>query len=112
MDNPREMTLANFKDGALEELFRIAMRKAVENIDDPNTDHKQKRTVTLKITLAAQNEERDAIAVAVESSVKLAAIRPVAALMLVGRSDGQRTLVNPLKQEEMFSGPKAVEKGA
>ncbi|PUB12599.1 replication terminator protein [Paenisporosarcina sp. OV554] len=62
--------LNTFAGGALAEKVNIEMQKALENIADPNTDHKKARKVTVSITLKA-NERRNLANVIVDTKSTL-----------------------------------------
>lgn len=53
-----KVNLEEFAGGALQEKFDMAMGKVLENMQDPNTPWKNKRSITVKITFQ-QNEDRD-----------------------------------------------------
>lgn len=104
------ITLANIANGAAVELFAREFQRALENIDDPNTKAKAKRTITVKVILTP-DEARDRIdaAVAVESkfpSVKPGTVKPGTSTMYLGRRGGKvhATEVNP-KQPSLFDPP-------
>lgn len=110
--DPRLVTLGTMRDGAVEELFQTALRAVLDNIDDPNTEHKAKRRVTLTFTLTATDDTRQDVAIEAASSVKLAGVRPVSALVHVTRSGGKKGLREPLRQESIpLSGPQGVVRG-
>lgn len=84
MEEVRIGTLAN---GAVEERFNQSLRKVLHNIQDPNTDHKKKRTITMKVTLEA-NEDRSLCKVDFSVTEALALVKNVQTALLVG-TDGQ-----------------------
>ena len=57
--------------GAVQEKFRIALAEVLSNVRDPNTKASAKREITLKITLAP-DEDRKHIEVSCTASSKLA----------------------------------------
>lgn len=59
-----------FASGALAEKVNIEMQKVLENIADPNTDHKKARKVTVTMTLKA-NEKRTLASVLVDAKSAL-----------------------------------------
>lgn len=80
-----KMNLLNLKDlanGALQEKADTAMRKVLENMQDPNTPWKNKRQINIKIAFV-QNEGRDDAAVEVSVDTKLAPVSPVVTRMAI-----------------------------
>ncbi len=78
------LDLQNIAGGALQEKVDDAMRKVLENMQDPNTPWKAKRHITIKIAFT-QNEERDDTAVDLSVEMKLAPVSPVRTRMSIGR---------------------------
>lgn len=62
--------LNTFASGALSEKVNIELQKVLENIADPNTDHKKARKVTVTMTLKA-NERRNLANVLVDAKSTL-----------------------------------------
>lgn len=62
--------LNTFASGALAERTNIELQKVLENIADPNTDHKKTRKVTINIVLKA-NEKRNLASVIVDAKSSL-----------------------------------------
>lgn len=82
-----KMNLLNLKDlanGALQEKADTAMRKVLENMQDPNTPWKNKRQINIKIAFV-QNEGRDDAAMEVSVDTKLAPVSPVVTRMAIGK---------------------------
>lgn len=82
-----KMNLLSLKDlanGALQEKADAAMRKVLENMQDPNTPWKNKRQINIKIAFV-QNEGRDDAAVEVSVDTKLAPVSPVVTRMAIGK---------------------------
>lgn len=102
---PNLITLQNIGNGAAEELFQAALSAALENIDDPNTDPKAKRAVTLVFTFKT-DEDRRAGYVEIACGTKLAGIRPVSTRVFIGRHEGMLAAAQAPRQEEMFPQPK------
>lgn len=66
------MTLASMCDGGVQERIDRALLKISENILDPNTEAKKKRTLTVTISLTPNEDDREDVSVEVSTSVKLA----------------------------------------
>lgn len=99
------ITLANIANGAAVELFAREFQRALENIDDPNTKAKAKRTITVKVILTP-DEARDRIDAAVAVESKFPSVKPGTSTMYLGRRGGKvhATEVNP-KQPSLFDPP-------
>lgn len=84
------LDLKNIAGGALQEKVDAAMRKILDNMQDPNTPWKAKRGITIKIAFT-QNEERDDASVDLSVDTKLAPVSPVRTRMSIGRDlrDGE-----------------------
>jgi len=79
-----KVNLEEFAGGALQEKFDMAMGKVLENMQDPNTPWKNKRSITVKITFQ-QNEDRDDAQVDVSVEPKTAPVAPIATRMAIGK---------------------------
>ena len=96
------VTLSNVGDGAAVELFQAAFGRVLENISDPNTDHKTKRKVTLEFVIAP-NEDRSASDVVIKCNTKLAGLKGLQTYVHLGRHEGQLVAVeNNPKQQQLF----------
>ena len=69
-------SLLDMANGAIKERIDYEMGRVMQNISDPNTKASAKREITLKITLAP-DEDRKHIEVSCTASSKLAAMNPV-----------------------------------
>ena len=78
------LKLEDIAGGALQEKANAAMRKVLDNMQDPNTPWKNKRSITIKISFS-QNEGRDDTAVEVSVDAKLASVSPVVTRMAIGK---------------------------
>jgi hypothetical protein len=100
----REITLGTLAHGAADELFRAALTQVLENIENPNTDHKGKRVIGLTFSFVS-DEERRIGDVEIKASVKLVGVRGVRTLVFFGKRDGARIVVEQPSQNEMFPHP-------
>lgn len=76
----QEMTydsLLETAEGAILERVDEEAKKVWLNLQDPNTDPKAKRTITLKLTFQAVDDARQMITMQAEASSKLAPMTPV-----------------------------------
>jgi hypothetical protein len=96
------VTLVTLADGAALELFQSELDRVLRNIADINTEAKQKRTITLTVTFAP-DEERQLGTVSVKAAAKLAGLRGAKTHVYFGRHEGQlvATEYNP-KQAGLF----------
>ena len=102
--NPQHVTLTGVMDGAAEELFQQALSRVLENIDDPNTAPKAKRSITLTLSVEVDEERRNA-KLYVDCKTKLAPSRPLSTHLHIGRHEGRMAAVEAFRQEEMFPTP-------
>lgn len=77
--------LSTMSNGGVQEKFEQELKKITENILDPNTEAKKKRTVTITLTYQP-NENRDAVSVYSEIKSKLVPQDGVSTTLLVGRN--------------------------
>lgn len=98
---PNLITLSGIANGAAEELFQAALRDALKNMDDPNTDWKTPRTIRLSFTMRT-DEQRRAGDVEIECTTKFPGIRSVGTRVFFGRHEGQLAAAEAPRQEEMF----------
>jgi tRNA uridine 5-carbamoylmethylation protein Kti12 len=79
---PISIDLNTFANGALKERVNEELQKILENIEDPNTDAKKKRKLTVILTLAA-DESRDVIITNVAAKTTLAPAKNIEAKILM-----------------------------
>ena len=79
-----KVNLETFAGGALQEKFDDAFEKVLVNMMDPNTPWKNKRKITVEVTLE-QNEDRDDTTVNVSVVPKLAPVKPIGTRMAIGK---------------------------
>lgn len=79
-----KVNLETFAGGALQEKFDAAMEQVLENMLDPNTPWKNKRSITVNVTFE-QNEDRDDTTVDVSVVPKLAAAKSIGTRMAIGK---------------------------
>lgn len=77
----RKLTLASLFGGALQEKVNRALYKVAENILDPNTAAKAKRTVTIKLSLLPNEKDREDVLIHADVTYALAAEEGVASSM-------------------------------
>ncbi len=97
-----EVTLSTIGGGALAELFGAEMERVLANIQDPNTDDKQKRTITIQVVFSPGRDRTDS-AVEIKCNSKLAGIRGVNTVVFLGKRQGRLIAVeNDPRQSNMF----------
>lgn len=92
------INLDTFASGALAERANQAILKVLENIKDPNTDHKIKRKVTLELTFVS-DEAREMTQVSVVAKTKTAPQSPVASIILIDRDTNGEVLGTEFKKQ-------------
>lgn len=98
------LSLNNFAEGSAEELFAEALKDALKNMQDPNTDWKAKRQIVLKFTFVP-DEERKMAGVSVQCQTKLPSIKPVPSVVYMGQEKGELVAVEAPRQRDMFQSP-------
>ena len=81
----RKLTLASLFGGALQEKVNRALYKVAENILDPNTAAKAKRTVTIKLSLVPNEKDREDVLIHADVTYALASEDGVASSMYMQR---------------------------
>ncbi|MGG3452280.1 hypothetical protein [Domibacillus aminovorans] len=82
----QSIDLNTLAEGGMAEQVGIEMQKVYENIADPNTDWKKKRTITVKLTFEA-DKKRDLAYVDVETKSSLAPMQSVGTKVIIGRDE-------------------------
>jgi hypothetical protein len=102
------VTLDTIGGGALVELFENELARVLDNVQDPNTDAKAKRTITVKVTFAP-SETRDVTDVDLTCSSKLAGVKTLSTRLFVGKVKGQLVAVeHDPRQGALFDAPRPV----
>ena len=101
MVEPKQVTLGNLADGAADELFIDAMSKVCANIADPNTDPKEKRVITLRFEVTA-DEERHVGDIKTLCKITLASNREIKVPVFFGTQDGMQVAVVAPRQVDLF----------
>lgn len=102
MTKAQEITLETLAGGGVVEALAVELDKVLADIQDPNKAPEAKRTITLKIVFAP-DEERESVVIAVHPTSKLAPRQPFGVQAYLGRRNGKLVAVtfNP-KQHEIF----------
>ena len=98
------VTLESLADGAAAELWGAALAQVLENLDDPNTDWKPKRRISLTFDFST-DEERRVGEVVIGCTTKLSGIRGVKHGVYYGKRQGVLALVQAPRQEDLFTDP-------
>jgi len=80
------LNLSELSGGAVQEKIDSEVKKVLQNILDLNTDFDKARTVTVTISMKA-NEQRNSLTTDVSVKSKLAPQKSIATTVLVGRED-------------------------
>jgi hypothetical protein len=115
MNDIRECSLATLLGGGAVERFDDEIKRVVENILDPNTEPKAKRSVTLTVTIEP-TLERDKGVVVAAVKTKLAPPKKDGTLWYFGRRNGRAAAIEqdpqqPKMFEEEPAKPRAVDGG-
>lgn len=105
----REVRLSSLMDGAADVLFADAFAEVLKNVEDPNADPKAKRKIVLTITVKP-NEKRSDAALEMDCKTKLAALKPISSVALLGHSDGEFAAVEVCAQEDLFEPTKPAKR--
>jgi hypothetical protein len=79
-----KINLEQFAGGVLSEKFSKAFMQVLQNMQDVNTSQKEKRGISMNITLS-QNEGRDDVKVDISVKTKLASVLPGKTQFFVGK---------------------------
>jgi hypothetical protein len=79
-----DLPLSSLANGAIQEKLDGELEKVFNNIHDPNTKAEDKRTVTIKLEFAP-DENRQTVKVISNISIKLANVRDVSMTVLTGK---------------------------
>lgn len=104
------VTLDTLNGGVVPELFEKEFAAVMANIDDPSTDAKKPRTITIEITVTA-TEDRAQAAIHVKAKSKLVGVKPTAQLVYLVRKGGRMAAyaANPNQERLPFDGPRLAE---
>ena len=79
-----KVELQSIVGGQLQEKFKHAFEKVIENLQDPNTSYKVKRGINIKLDFV-QTEVRDNVAVSVLVTEKLAPQQDMNTMFYIGK---------------------------
>lgn len=79
-----KVELQSIVGGRLQEKFKHAFEKVIENLQDPNTSYKVKRGINIKLDFV-QTEARDNVAVSVLVTEKLAPQQDMNTMFYIGK---------------------------
>ena len=92
------INLEKFAEGALAEKMNGALKEVLENIQDPNTDFKLKRKLTLEMTFVS-GEDRELAEVTILAKTKLAPNKPIATKLVIGTDGKGGVLASEYKKQ-------------
>lgn len=92
------INLEKFAEGALAEKMNGALKEVLENIQDPNTDFKLKRKLTLEMTFVS-GEDRELAEVSMIEKTKLAPNKPIATKIVIGTDGKGGVLASEYKKQ-------------
>lgn len=88
--------LNEFANGALAERFNYELQKILENIADPNTDHKVKRKMNINLTLET-NEDRELSNVSIQVKSTPAPRKNIGSAIIIDRDESGKIVGAELK---------------
>lgn len=106
MSDLSTVTLETLNGGVVPELFEKEFAAVMANIDDPSTDAKKPRVITIEITVSAL-EDRSQAAIRVSAKSKLVGVKPTAQLVYLVRKGGRMAAyaANPNQERLPFDRP-------
>lgn len=118
-DGYEKVTLSNFGNGGMEELFQVALQKVLADIQDVNSKPDAKRGIDITI-IFKPNEERREIVAAFQVREKIANARGAGTLLFTGnlKKDGRfvATEYNPrqmrLSESDVVAANKPTDRAA
>ena len=100
----KKLTMTTICDGAVQEKVDRALRAVADNILDPNTDPKKKRSITMKIVLQPNEDDREDVAVHVEVTKSLAPEAGVKTQLFIAKDLESGALTVQEHQKGMIKG--------
>lgn len=98
---PPMLSVENMAGGALNELLGEALKRMAENISNPNTSEKQKRSISIKFS-ATPYHDRSGFTYDLTVESKLAGMRPASGTAYIAKKNGEYLVVGKNhKQQEM-----------
>lgn len=94
----QNINLDNFANGALAERFNIALKEVLENLQDPNTDYKKRRKLTMDLTFIT-NESREITSVDIVAKTKLSPAKPITTSLLMDISANGEVIASEFKKQ-------------
>ena len=79
-----KLDLNKFAGGVLLEKFNGALKEVIQNMQDPNTSFKNKRSISIVIGFT-QNEQRDDAKITVAVTTKTSPVLPIETALYMGR---------------------------
>jgi len=104
MTDVKTIYLDTIAEGAAKDLFANALEKVLGNIEDPNTEAKAKREITLTFRFTV-DEERRVGGCTIACGVKLPGVKGVSTGLYYGQHLGALTVVEAPKQVDFFTEP-------
>jgi len=100
-DQYKKVSVENIGGGVLKELFKRELDKVCENIDDINTNAKDARVITLKISLKP-SEDRTTADVSVKAISSLAGVKAHSSTIHLPKISGNKrsAFIHDVHQEQ------------
>lgn len=87
--------------GAGQEKFDEELKKVLKNIQDPNTNWKDRREITLKVVFIPSSDERREAKILIDADSKLAKPKPFISTLILGVFEG-KDAAREIVQDELF----------
>jgi hypothetical protein len=85
----KNINILEVSRGAIMEQIDIEMKKILDNLLDPNTDHKPARTLNVKVTFKCVDDKRDLVNMNSQAKATLVANMPVGTMLYTEISNGK-----------------------
>lgn len=91
-----KLNLSEVANGAVQEKFEHELARVAKNIEDPNTDAKKKRKITINIDFMP-TDDRSSVIIGTQVKPTLVPEDAVGTTLLIGQTNSGSTVVNELK---------------
>jgi hypothetical protein len=93
--------LDSIAGGAVRELFADAMKSVVANIQDPNTDYKEARKISVELTFKPE-EDRKSASIKISVNRKTSPVKSVKTFFYLGMQNGEPVAMEHNPQQMTF----------
>lgn len=93
--------LENIGNGAAVEMFNNELKNLVENVIDPNTEHKKTRKITLEVCVKV-SEDRKTVMGEIRVKKQLAGKKTFPVVAFIGEENGEPIMIESKYSEELL----------